>query len=151
YQEFSYDHGVGFFEVSNDGGVNWTPSTTGINVGTATPDNAQQFPPFALDPSNPNRLVLGTSVVYVTTNQGVSWTAISAADQFGAGATITSIAVARSAPNTIYVTTSIGQVWVTSNNGGAWTQVSVPGVTDSLTGLVVDPNNANTAYVVRNA
>ena len=155
FHTFSARQGAGFVQRSTDGGQSWVPISSGINITGAAGDDASQFfPPMVLDPSNSQRLLLGTDRVYQTTNSGTLWAPISTPGLNGwispATAVINSIAVAQSAPNTIYATTSDGKLYVTNNGGTSWTNRSVPTVSDSLTGLVVDPSNAQIAYVVRN-
>src|SRR5262249_57058029 len=55
---------------SDNGGASSTPKVTGINLA----DNARFYVPYVLDPSNPSRLLLGTTRVYETTNRANSWT-----------------------------------------------------------------------------
>lgn len=144
----------GIVERSTDGGLSWSPASSGINLnGTSSDDPSNSFPPMVMDPSNSQRLLLGTDRVYQTTNRGNSWTPISTPGAAGwtspASAVINGIAVAASAPNTIYATTSDGKIFVTQNNGAAWTNRSIPTVSDALSGIVVDPSNPQVAYVVR--
>src|SRR5262249_36175994 len=58
-------------ERSDDGGDTWTAKTAGIT------GNSNFYIPYVLDPSNPTRLILGTSRVFETTDRGDSWTPLS--------------------------------------------------------------------------
>ena len=80
---------------------------------------------FAIDPSNPKRLLVGTTRVWQTKNASAAnptWSAISGV--LG-GATpdlqyITALAIAPSDPQTVYAATADGHVWATANGGTSW-------------------------------
>src|SRR5207245_1886183 len=57
---------------STDGGATFTPITTGLTGPTTFP-----YIPWAMDPANSHRLVLGTDSIFETTDQGNTWTALS--------------------------------------------------------------------------
>jgi photosystem II stability/assembly factor-like uncharacterized protein len=57
-----------FFRRSDDGGATWSSKVSGIG----TTDNSDFYPPFALDPANASRLLLGTNRLYESTNRGDS-------------------------------------------------------------------------------
>jgi photosystem II stability/assembly factor-like uncharacterized protein len=113
---------------------------------------------FAIDPSKPKRLVIGTTRVWQTANAAVanpSWSAISGV--LG-GATadqqyITALAIAPSDSNTIYVATADGHVWATTNGGTSWKKRD-SGLFGMGAGAIVDirthPQNANRAVAVGN-
>jgi photosystem II stability/assembly factor-like uncharacterized protein len=146
-----------FIERSTDGGATWTD----ISAGIASTDNSEFYPPYEMDPSNPSRLILGTDHVYETTNMGASWTAIGTPGVNGFNLNtansedVTAVAIAPSDPNTIYVASAISgstgnaHLWVTTNDGASWTQIDIPGVTDHIQGLTVDPTNSKVVYAVR--
>jgi photosystem II stability/assembly factor-like uncharacterized protein len=115
-----------------------------------------------MDASNPARLVLGTDHVYETTNKGDSWTAIASPNVNGFNPrddTVDAVAISKTSPNTIYVTTHgytpnwHTNVFVTTNDGGTWTEIDVPNYNnaDVFTDVRVDPTNSQTAYLVRSA
>jgi photosystem II stability/assembly factor-like uncharacterized protein len=135
------------FERSDDGGQTWTTKTTGLSFG------GNFFPPVVLDPSNSSRLVIGTTRVNETTDQGEHWTPISDPGMTGF-APIDSVAVAPSDPDTLYVSTSTNagaHIYVTNDHGHTWMQRDVPDVLghDHFFDLKVDPNDPQTAYAVR--
>src|SRR5215468_2199748 len=102
-----------FFRRSNDGGDHWTPLMSGINTG----DPANWYLPLALDPSNSNRLLLGTDRVYETVTGGDrnpdpayrdnGWRAISTPLMNGWDVSdrIDNLAIAAADGNTIYAVT----------------------------------------------
>jgi len=118
--------------------------------------------PVVFDPSDPNVMYAGTNVVSRSTNGGLNWTAISDdlttdSEQFDPNpgyriySTITTIAVAPSDPEVIYVGTDDGLLWRTTDGGLEWVQLSdgdeehsIPGTW--VTRLAVDPDDADVAY-----
>jgi photosystem II stability/assembly factor-like uncharacterized protein len=136
-----------FIERSDDGGATWTDISTGINAN----DNSAFYPPYQMDPSNSSRLILGTDHVYETTTKGASWTIIGTPNSNGLNTkgTIDAIGLSKTAANTIYVGDSSGNVFVTLNDGASWTQRDIPGVTDHIQSLVVDPSNSMSVFAVR--
>src|SRR5262249_39844433 len=109
-------------------------------------DFSQFYVPYTLDPSNHLRLILGTDHVYETTNQGASWNAISGV-LTSLGQSITAVAIAPTAPNTIYVAYSDRTAFVTTNDGWSGTNIphSLPGL--YVEGIAVDPDNSKTVYL----
>jgi photosystem II stability/assembly factor-like uncharacterized protein len=142
-----------FFRRSDDGGTTWSPKMTGID--SSDPKNF--YMPFVMDPSNSNRLLLGTNRVYETTDAGDHWTPISTPFQDGwtVSDPIDSVAVAPSDGHTIYVATggafagSSAHIFVSFDDGASWQQRDVAGVTDHFHSLLVDPTNNLIAYAVR--
>jgi photosystem II stability/assembly factor-like uncharacterized protein len=97
---------------------------------------------FAMDPSDPARLVIGTSKVWETTDAKAAsptWNAISGI-LGGASASqqyITALAIAPSKPKTIYAATADGRIWVTTNGGTSWSRRD-KGVFGTGAGKIVD-------------
>ncbi len=61
-------------------------------------------------------------------------------------ATISAIALSKTAPNTIYVGTDTGRVWRTTDLGASWTRLQ--GLPDRwVNSIVVDPTDASHAFV----
>src|SRR5207245_899700 len=104
--------GTSYVMKSTGGGVlgSWSIAASGINLS----DRMAFLPPLAIDALHPANLYLGTYRVYQTTNNAGNWTAISG-DLTGGGYTLTSIAVAPTNSNTVYVGSSEGFLHVTTN------------------------------------
>lgn len=90
------------------------------SAGISANDRAQFIPPLVMDPVNPAKLYFGTFRLYVTTNEGVSWTALGGDLTTGTG-TITSISVSPADTMTIYVGTSDGRALVSRDGGVTFT------------------------------
>jgi photosystem II stability/assembly factor-like uncharacterized protein len=138
YAEFS---GISLVK-STDGGSTWSYVGDPIIGGYS-----QWIVPYTLDPSNHNRLILGTNYVNESPNQALDWFPISGVLTSTPGASITAVAIAPTAPNTVYVAYSDGTVFVTTNDGSTWTNI-----TDTLSGLnvqgiAVDPHSSTTVYL----
>ena len=141
--------GNGLVWRSKAGGVagSWSLAVNGID--TTTP--MEFLPPLALDSLNPANLYFGTHVVFQTTNHADSWTAISG--DLTNRSSLTSIAVASTDSNTVYVGVSQGPpyVQVTTNAlagvGAVWNNRSAGLPQRFVTEVVVDPHASTTAYL----
>jgi photosystem II stability/assembly factor-like uncharacterized protein len=118
---------------------------------------------FVMDPSNPKRLLIGTTKIWETTDATLanpSWQAISSALGSATGAQsscrsgylyITALAIAPSDPKTIYAASADGHVWATTDGGMNW-QLRDAGLFGPGAGRVVDiridPNNPKRAFAV---
>ncbi len=143
YVEYQY----GNLFHSTDFADSWTEVMNGINSG----DRRNWSTPVVMEPGDPHTLYYGTYRLYRTTNGGGMWNAVSgdltngpAGGNFG---TITTIAVAPSDPDIIYVGTDDSNVWVTPNGGGTWIDISAGLPNRWVTRLTVDPADPNLAYV----
>jgi hypothetical protein len=129
----------------------WQIRVTGID-----PNDTQNFyPPFVLDPAfasvpSADRLMLGTTRVYETTNGADNWTPISSPNVGGwtTTANIDAVQVAPSDVNTVYATAG-GHIFVTFNRGTTWQQRDLLGLSDHVRALAVQPTDRMTAYAVR--
>jgi uncharacterized repeat protein (TIGR01451 family) len=131
---------------STTGGAtgSWSLAVTGINLETT-----EFLPPLAIDALHPANLYFGTYRVYQTTNNAGNWIPISPDLTGGGGGAITSIAVAPTDSNTVYVGTNVGWISVTTNAlaglGSVWNKGN-NGVR-FITQVVVDPHTSTTAYL----
>jgi photosystem II stability/assembly factor-like uncharacterized protein len=141
-----HDFGNFSLERSDNGGVTWVSVTNGINRS----DPSSTYVPYVLDPANPSRLLLGTNRVYETTNRGGLWRPISTPFSGGwtVNSNINSLATAAADRNTVYASAG-GHIFVTFDDGLTWQERDIPGVSDDLHDLQVDPADPLTAYAVR--
>ncbi len=145
YAESQY----GGFTRSTDGGSSFTYALNGVSGS----DRFNWSTPFIIDPSNPAVLYIGSNRVYRSTNRAVSWTAISQDLTNGPPSgnqvygTITTIALAPSDPDVIYVGTDDANVWVTMDGGTNWVKISTALPVRWITRVAVDPEDEMTAYV----
>ncbi len=134
YGESQWDSKGGGASLFRADPTHFEKRTTGIQTG----DRALFLPPYVMDPVTPTTLYFGTHRLYKTTNEGTLWTALSGDLTKGSGV-ITTIAVAKIDPRTIYVGTSDGNVNVTRDGGTTFT----PGTTGLpnryVTRIAVDP------------
>ncbi len=139
----SQNGGLGY---STNGGTSFLNGTNGIS-GT---DRKNWSTPIAMDLTHPLTLYTGTHRAYRTRNGMQSWTAISGDLTRGDGGrigTITTIDVARTDSNVVYVGTDDGKVQVTTNGGTAWNDVTGTLPNRWVTRVTVDPDSANVCYV----
>jgi hypothetical protein len=122
--------------------------------------------PLVQDPSVGSTLYLGCNNLSRSTNRGATWTQIAAPDLLtgpdppddnvsnnplyaGQYATISTIGVGKSDPNTIYAGTDNGRLWRTTDLGATWTEFPNPFAPNPprwVTSVIVDPVNAKHAY-----
>jgi hypothetical protein len=126
-----------FVMQSPDAGAHWT------NISPAPLLNIQSGnygfaylsqKAFAMDPSNPARLLVVSDRVYETTNSGGMWAQISGVlSQDSNNPYVAAIGIAPSDGNTVYASTQDGHLWLTSNDGAQSTEHD-----SGLSGIVVD-------------
>jgi len=128
--------------------------STMSSFGATTSDRRGWLTPVEFDPSNPSIMYYGGNRLNRSTTSAVSWSVISPDLTRGNGGiggypfgTITTIAVAKSSQQTIYVGTDDGRMWITRNTGGTWTEITAGLPTRWITRVAVDPTDANLAYV----
>ena len=113
------------------------------------------YPPFSIDPSNDNRLILGSSDLYLTTNGATSWSNLTSGKS---GWTNTNpadaVAISKTnSGNTIYAATggtfaSTSVILVSTNGGTTWSTRSLPTGNGRVNEIDVDPTNDQIAYAV---
>lgn len=144
---------VGGIYRSLDSGATWQPCNIGYNArGTCG---------LAIDPNNANRCIAigansGPSYgnfhgLYVSTNQGASWSQAIARDEAGYRDTRDQVAYAKNslsggASQIIYWASSGGGLYKSTNAGGSWAQVS-SNLSDAVEGASILKVNPNNGYV----
>jgi hypothetical protein len=142
----------GALSRSTNGGTSFSSATSGLSgrLGWKTP--------LAVDPASTgtgltSTVYLGSNLLFRSTNSATSWTAISGdltnGNQGVNGVvfgTITTLAVAPSNRNTIYIGTDDGNVWVTQNAGATYTRLDAALPDLWVTQVAVDPADDAIAY-----
>src|SRR5207253_2472477 len=106
--------GADLFSRSLDGGNNFTLKRAVV------PDVNSEirlwYFPMVLDPSNGSRLLIGTNRLWLSTDAGVTWKTITAANQAGwnSAEPISAIAIAASNPQVVYAAAG-GHLLVSAN------------------------------------
>lgn len=141
-----YQHGA--LHKTTDGGTRYEPVAGGITAD----DRRNWSTPVVLDPTDPETVYYGTQRVWRSTDGARTWAPISDdLTRTGPGnpliGTTSVIAVAPSAPRTLYVGTDDGYVWTTTDGGATWTNRSQGLPNRWVTDVVVDPEDADVAYV----
>nr|AIS85395.1 glycosyl hydrolase BNR repeat-containing protein [Verrucosispora sp. MS100047] len=144
------------YRSENAGG---TPRQS-IGTGQTTSQRRNWLTPLLFDPNDPNVMYYAGNIVNRSTDNGRTWTPISP-DLTNGGpndpsgypwGTITTVAVAPSDSNTLYVGTDEGKVWWTRDLGATWNEVDqakLPGTW--VTRIAVNPKDANIAYATFSA
>ncbi len=119
--------------------------------------------PIVLDPNDPLTIYYGGNQLNKSTNRGDTWTVLSPPDPVSLPGTfespdrvdpfypnygtITTISIAKTAPNTIYVGTDTGRLWKTEDGGANWTWFDSQGLPERwVTRVAIDPTDENTVY-----
>lgn len=126
-----------------------------IGPGQTTSDRRNWQTPILFDPSDPDIMYYAGNILNRSTDNGRTWTPISP-DLTGGGpndpagypwGTITTVAVAPTDGNKLYVGTDDGRLWWTDDLGQNWNQVDpaqLPGTW--VTRVAVSPKDKNVAY-----
>jgi hypothetical protein len=117
----------------------WVSKRRGINLH----DAAAFIAPFVMDPSHSNILYFGTTRLYRSTNRGDTWDSIPG---LVADANITSIAVAPSDSNTVYVGTFDGGIYVRAH--GLWSKRAYGLPFRPVMQIAIDPGDSRHAFAV---
>jgi photosystem II stability/assembly factor-like uncharacterized protein len=131
---------------SIDGGNSFFSATSGIDFGEPT----NWSTPVVMDPNNSEVLYYGTHTLYRTENGAQFWTKISPKltdhnDDKRLG-TITTISVAPTNSDIIYVGTDDSYIWVSRDYGLTWEDLSTELPYRWVTRVVVDPKDENIVY-----
>ena len=146
---------------------NGVPSTQGLGFGSRGSGlRCTTDAPLVQDPTNSATLYIGCNNLSRSTNRGATWTQIAAPDLLtgpsppddsstnnplyaGQFATVSTIGVGKSQPNTIFIGTDNGRLWRTTDLGTTWQEFPNPFAPDParwVTSVVVDPADATHAY-----
>ncbi|MEW6731150.1 MAG: hypothetical protein AB1489_07425 [Acidobacteriota bacterium] len=142
---------IGFGRVTNvanatDSGWTFLGCQPSSNNGINCNDTVLFYAPMALGPGNPNTLYFGTDRLYRSTNQGSTMTVVSQAPLV-AGQAISAIGISRQNGNVRIVGLRNGRVFATTTGSTTLIDVTGPIPARYIARAVIDPNNANTAYV----
>src|SRR6059058_350395 len=131
--------------------------TTNSFNGISLNDAVNFYAPMALGPGNPNKVYFGTDKLYRSTNKGDTMTVVS--QVFAPGVPVSDIGISKTNDAVRIVGLNNGKVFATITGGAtAANMTDVTFVGTPTTGMpakyiartVIDPNNANTSYVVFN-
>lgn len=126
----------------------WTNDTyycISNNIPGGTPPGSW-VTPYMLSPADPNTLIAGYDDVWMTTDQGANWTALST-NLTNNGATLNCLAIAPNDPNTIWVSEA-NHIYITNNLGTSWIQRNVPGSAE-ITSITIHPTNPQKVWITR--
>lgn len=129
----------GAYKRSTNSGSTWSTITSGLS---GTPG---WVAPWKQDPVSATTLYAGYSELFVTTNQGTSWSQLGA---IGGSGRVIEFAIAPSNNQVIYLIKGTG-LYKSTNGGSSWTSINgtVPVSSASPTFLTVSPTDANKVWV----
>ena len=142
---FAEFQGTGNLYKSTDVGTTFVESATGI----IEADRNCFMPPYLFDPSDTNRMIYATHRIYVSTNQGDSWSVLSGDLTGGGTAAVRALAMAPAEPSTVYAATNDGRVLVSIDSGEHWELLleDIPGWPRITRELYVAPDADQTVYL----
>jgi photosystem II stability/assembly factor-like uncharacterized protein len=122
--------------------------TTDTFNGIAITDAVEFYAPLALGPGNPNTVYYGTNKLYRSANKGDTMPAVSQT----MASTVTAIGIAPSDDNVRVVGLRNGGVFKTTTGANPLTDADAGNAIPNniVNRIVVDPNNADIAYVALN-
>jgi hypothetical protein len=141
--------------------------TTNANIlrGNSVSTRWNWLSPLVFDPNDPTILYFGGNVLNKSTDRGTNWTRISPPEVDLTGTfepgrmdplihgpypnwgTLTTIAVAKTAPDTIYTGSDTGRLWKTEDGGATWTWFNSHGLPSRwVTRVAIDPTDEETVY-----
>jgi photosystem II stability/assembly factor-like uncharacterized protein len=136
---------------------NSTACTQSRGQGLSLSDRAPFIPEVAIDPVDPNTLILTTERLYRTETAGDSWSEIApsvrpisrceSANRCAQAQFFTTVAIAPSNRNVVYAGTTNGEIRVSRSAGTDWTSAGRDLPFRWVTDIEVDPGDANRAYV----
>ena len=149
-----------------DGPLSPPPVTNATISNGTTSVRRNWLTPIVLDPNDPATIYYGGNVLNKSTDRGSTWTRVSpeSVDLTGTfepdrtpdpaihgnypnWGTITTIAVSKTAPNTIYLGTDTGRLWKTEDAGATWTWFNSHGLpTRWVTRVAIDPRDSRTVW-----
>lgn len=121
---------------SEDGGTTWMSATSGLS------GSGSWVGPLISHPVTPEVFYTARQQVFISTNRGASWSAISS----GTSGTIREMAISRSDPSVMFATSG-SQVFKSTNAGTTYTNVTSGLPTRTITGIYVHPDSSNVAVV----
>ncbi len=127
-----YSRQNGILIKSTDAGATWSGIQPAGSTGT-------WVTPYIMSPSNANTIYAGYTDVYKSTNGGSSWTntGISGSSAMAMGTSNTS---------RIYAASS-ASIWRSDDAAATWTSISAGLGGNSITGIVVNPDNSLDVFV----
>src|SRR5437868_668390 len=129
-------------------------TTSSDFTGATVSSRRNWFSPLQFDPGNSAVLYYAGNQVNRSADRALHWSVISPDLTGGPGrdpnypfGTLTTVAAAKTAGQTLFVGTDDGRVWTTTDLGSTWTRVGNPGLpTFWVSRVAIDPSDAQTAY-----
>ncbi len=137
----SYQNGS--VSMTNDGGATYNSITDIIG------ESGAWVTPYVLHPTDPATLLLGYKKIYVTHDNGSSWSDLSPV--LDTNSFLDRIAIANTNPNYVYAClydNNVGQPFIyhTTDFGATWNTIATP-FSSYISDLIIDPKNENRIWV----
>ncbi|WP_407930702.1 VPS10 domain-containing protein, partial [Ignavibacterium album] len=125
----------GIFRTTN-GGVSWNQAQSGLNMS----ENVAWVAPIIAHPSVSGTFFTARTSVYKSTNNGGSWTAVSA--PVNGTSAIREMAISKSNPNILFASSG-SQIFKSTNGGVNWTNITIGLPNRTITSINVHPADEN--------
>lgn len=125
----------GIFRTTN-GGVSWNQAQTGLNMS----ENVAWVAPIIAHPSVSGTFFTARTSVYKSTNNGGSWTAVSA--PVNGTSAIREMAISKFNPNILFASSG-SQIFKSTNGGVNWTNITIGLPNRTITSINVHPADEN--------
>jgi photosystem II stability/assembly factor-like uncharacterized protein len=149
FGEYQYgSYGLGPLRSTSFGNSGTFSAPSGLSAG----DRYNWCMPYCMSPTNHNVMLAGSQRVYKSTNNGVSYTAVSGdltrnIPSSLTYSTISALDISGPDPNTYYAGTDDGRVSRSTDAGATWTDITTGLPIRYVTHVVADPVAAATVYV----
>jgi sortilin (neurotensin receptor 3)/type IX secretion system substrate protein len=133
----------GNISMTRDGGLSYH------NITDTLHSTGGWVTPYIIHPSDTATLLIGYKNVYMSHNNGISWTAISPI--FDSNSFINDLVMAPTNPNYIYTVQDNYTIWksvihYTTNSGTTWDTLHIP-FTNFISDIVIDPKDEKRIWV----
>jgi photosystem II stability/assembly factor-like uncharacterized protein len=129
----------GLFRTTN-GGANWASATSGINMS----ENVSWVAPIVSHPTTSGTFYVARQKVYRSTDNGGSWTAISA--NVNGTSVVREMAISKSDPNIMFATSGTN-VFKSTDAGVTWISITSGLPNRTITSVSVYPENPNEVFL----
>jgi hypothetical protein len=144
---FTESQGTGNLYSSTDGGATFASAGAGLGGRNCF------LPPYLIDPTNSSRMLYGAERVFLSTDAGATFSALSPDLTAGGSAAIRALDIAPSNPSYVYAATNDGRI-LSSSDGGATFALrltGIPGWPRTTREITANPADPRTAYLAVSA
>ena len=125
---------------TTNGGTSWSNATNGINTG----ENVAWVAPIIKHPNISSHFFVARQRVYLSTDYGASWSAISA--NVNGSSAVREMAISKSDPSIMYATSG-GNIFLSTDGGATFTNKTSGLPSRTITSVNIHPSDENIAVI----